>query len=365
MKTLKLSLCFLATFVFAVSMNAETWNCGEIDPDDPTSGFSVSVKASLETISGDSVLRIFGSGRMADFSYSLLETQEESTDIPWHNIAEGFKHVYVENGVEYVGKNAFRTMTGLQNIYISKTVRELGENFINDHFDGNIYCSATSADAIPDASGVHTSMAYMPEYFNLAHIYVAPDMVPIFVDMAWWRNFGDNISESLEAASVVTVPQDSLTDTKVTIFMEEIKEAVRYEVLVKSLDETDIHHFYTYDDPLTDKWVIEPIAASPMPRRLPALHRDTVSRTTETLQIDITNLQPATNYNYSITAYNISDEAVGQQSGVFKTPVKQETGIDEFVNEKMVIRFNLLGQPVDENYRGIIITNTGEKILLR
>lgn len=365
MKTIKLTLCF-AALIMAASVNAETWNCGEIDPDKPNSGYSASVKASLEkNVAGDSVLRIYGNGTMAAFQIIAMEAQD-ITDAPWDNIAAGIKHVYVENGVQNIGSYAFYTMTELQNIYISKSVRRLGERFINDDFDGNIFCSANSADAIPDASGVHTSMTYLPQYFNLAHIYVAPDMVPIFVNMAWWKNFGDNISESLAAASVVTVPQDSLTDSKAVIFVELVKNAERYEVLVKNEDETDVHHFYTYYDAVEDKWVIEQIAPKGLARRLPSLRRDTVSRTTEVLQIDITNLQASCNYSYEVTALDINYNVLGQQSGSFKTPARMETGInDQMVNEKMVNRFNLLGQPVDENYRGIIITNTGEKILLR
>ena len=343
---MKLTLCLLAAIAVATGINAETWNCGEIDPTTPSGEFSSTVKASLETISGDSVLRIYGNGSMAAFHQAIGYTEAQEpyvvTDAPWDNIAAGFKHVYVENGVQDIGDYAFYSMTQLQNIYISKSVTKIGEGFINDDFDGNIYCSATSADAIPDASGVHTSMAYLPQYFNLAHIYVAPNMAPIFATMTWWKDFGDNISESPLAAAVVTVPQDSLTDSKATILVELVKDADKYEVLVKNVDETDIHHFYTYYDPLTDKWVVEPIAAAPLPaRRLPVLRRDTVSRTTEVLQIDITNLQAACNYSYEVTALDIHGAVVGQQGGVFRTPAKQPTGVKDLINDEMIKGKNL------------------------
>lgn len=340
MKKMKLTLCLLAAIAVASSVHAETWNCGEIDPTEPTGAYSASVKASLETISGDSVLRIYGNGAMAPFHQGIGYTEAQEpyvvTDAPWDHIAAGIKHVYVENGVQIIGDYAFYTMTQLQNIYISKSVTKLGEGFINNDFNGNIYCSATNPDKLPNAEAVLVpGSTVMPNYFLNANVYVAPGMVPSFVVMTWWMNFDVSISESVAAASVVTVPQDSLTDSKVQILVEVVNGADKYEVLVKSDDETDIHHFYTYYDPVTDKWVIEPIAGAPIAaRRLPALRRDTVSRTTEVLQIDITNLQPATNYMYEVSALS-ADVVVSMQTGSFKTPAKQPTGFDEFVNEEM------------------------------
>jgi hypothetical protein len=183
----------------------------------------------------------------------------------------------------------------------------------------------------------------------------------------WWNNFS-NIEVSLEAAAVIVVPQDKITDSKAVILVEWLYDAERYKVKVESEDGTDIRHFFTSYDEVNDKWIITPIDPNPLARRLPAIRRDTVTRTTETLQIDITNLKAASSYSYEVTALNSADEPIAQQSGAFKTQAKQEPmGLEDVTNtgnkRKGNKCYNVLGQPIDNSYHGFIITEQGEKIL--
>ena len=379
MKTLKLAFCLLAT-LGATTCFADSWpwNCGFAVGGE----FSNSVMATIETTAnGDSLLRIYkgttgpvAGPRMADFQWVGGETETSIpvlTDAPWDTIAPTIKHVVVEHGVTRIGAYAFYSMTALETLTLSNTVASIGGNFLSDNFHGDIYCSATN---VPDASA-NVSDTGGPAYLSTARVFIPLGTTDAYILAAWWQDFGaDRLIESPQAASVVIVPKDSITDSRAVIIVEMVPTAEKYRVLVESDDATDIRNFDTYYDSVEDKWVIDPIAvngAGPgnIIRRMPAIRRDTVTRTTETLQIDITNLKPSSTYSYEVSALDASDRVVSQQSGSFKTPAKMPMGVDDFTKSEDKTQgtrsYNLLGQPVDESYRGIIITDTGQKLLRR
>ena len=68
------------------------------------------------------VLTIFGTGRMADYKYSITEDAR-----PWAAFANVIKEVKIEEGVTGIGDNAFRNLTALIKTNIPASINYLGD----------------------------------------------------------------------------------------------------------------------------------------------------------------------------------------------------------------------------------------------
>lgn len=385
MKTLNLTLCLLAALTISSKVNAETWACGPRDAADRTV-FHNSVLATIEVdpFTQDSILRIYQNKEIvipgesiAIASFDVLAFDVTGsiaqTDAPWESCAKNIDHVIVENGIERIGKYAFYTMTNLRSLTLPNTIDAIEEWILSDDF-------GQTNSPLTDIYYINISREWPPFTQNEEYNFQTRSNVILRVPNndalarynsadygVWWNNFS-NIEVSLEAAAVIVVPQDKITDSKAVILVEWLYDAERYKVKVESEDGTDIRHFFTSYDEVNDKWIITPIDPNPLARRLPAIRRDTVTRTTETLQIDITNLKAASSYSYEVTALNSADEPIAQQSGAFKTQAKQEPmGLEDVIKPEDKHKgnkcYNVLGQPIDNSYHGFIITEQGEKIL--
>ena len=366
MKKLKLSLSLVALTLAASSYAAITWDCGP-DPNN-NMAFTSDVKGTLENIAGEQVLRIYGSGKIADFNtYSSIEgtMTVQHTYSPWYEYERAIDRVIVESGVEYIGQNTFKFMDALKSVQISSTVNKIGKGAFNKNYSGAIYFSCTNPAELPDASETDNN-SVPAAYYQNAKVYVPIGMHDAYAALSWFEEFDDygNLVESLEAGAVVSVSLENADKNTVQFFVEVLDNVARYEIVIKDADGNVVRHYYAYYSVSESKWVLEPIALAPAPRRLPSLRRDEVTRTTEVLQIDITGLNGNAEYSFTISGYDETDQVVCEKSGAFQMPAYTGTAInDQMVNDPMVNRFNLLGQPVDETYRGIIITNTGKKIL--
>lgn len=332
MKTTKLTLCLLALLVTTSVSALQSWPCGGgTNPND--------VIAVAEFINGDSILRITGSGPMADYL-------EEATPVagpdyaPWHNDAGTFNIVIVESGITHVGDYAFHSLSSanFRKLILPGSLATIGQKFIPNDFAGEIYCSALNPPTV-----VYNYGEAPFEYFNLATVYVPKGSLEAYQNQTsevyaqWWNKFENHLQESLDVL-VVTTPQDSITDTKVTLHVEYLADATRYDLKLTNLSTMDVTNYeVTYDDKGDPKinQVFAPSNGAPA-RRKPILLRDTVRRSTESLQIDITNLAPETPYAYSVEAVNVSSTVIMSKEGTFKTaPLDMDTAIDEFTNEEM------------------------------
>ncbi len=393
MKKLHLFLVALLLLVTTSGYATTGWPrpCGIYDA--TTGQFASSVMADLETSSGDSVLRIYAGSpvaapRMGDFKSHLDVTSPipvYKTNSPWDDVAHTIHHVVIENGVLSVGNNAFYTMVNLESLTLPKSVASMGDTLFANNFgrvsDVYIYCSRTTPPTGVDYDGlVLVQPAFcLNEYIN---IYVPTEAaVTAYKASSYWKNVAGEPSGAIgiykiyaspQATSVVSVPQDSIYPDRATIRIELIgdDEAARqkhkYQITLQE-GGTIVRNFYViYKD---GKWKISNDGINAPQHRMPILHRDTVVRTTETMQIDITELKPNSSYNYSVKGRNEGGDIVMEKDGVFLTPAKSGTDvvlIEANAREAGTVRYyNLLGQPVDETYRGIIVTDKGEKILLQ
>ncbi len=368
MKQFKRSLILVALTI-ATSSYAITWDCG-LDPTN-NMAYTPDVKATLENISGESVLRIHGSGSIANFNtYSSLGTgsmTELHTYAPWDEYVHSINRVIVESGVDYIGQNTFKYMDDLRTVEISKSVKAIGKGAFNKYFSGSIYFSCTKPEDIPDVSEVDNNPV-PPAYYQDARVYVPKGMHDAFAEIPWFLDFDrhGNLLESIEAGAVVSVSEESADKNTVLISIEIVENVQRFEILVKDAKGNEVRHYYAYYSNSESKWVIEPIGSEAAAHRIPAIHRDGISATDAMLQLDITELQ-ASAYTFTITGYDDSNEIIFEREGQFNLSGEESTAIDTHestADDAQYTRcYNVLGQQVDEYYRGIIITETGRKLL--
>ena len=334
-----LYLAVVSMFVMATNVQADLgpWKCGAEggNPWDPN--YSDAVMAQIEVINGDSTLRIYpGDPLQTPYMRNFGEMMSAvgKTDAPWDDEAAHIHTVVIEEGVASVGMRACYSMSNLERLYIPRSVEEIGADILFYDFNKalSIYC--TGDTAIRVLSGGNYSPTSIRPYHHSAKVYV-PHLEAYNSmrdetrsDIVWWYNF-DNVLITDIVVPKPAVDQATASDTKVSIKVplfgdtDPERNLVRYKVQINNvIDPTDRHDFNVQFSVTADKWVIINTndAGGNAPRRLPSLKRDTVSRTTESLQIDITNLQPSSSYNYDVIATNSMDEQVGQVSGAFHTP---------------------------------------------
>ena len=320
------------------------------------------------------VLRIHGSGATKNY-----EDGGGTNPVPWIHWAIYIQKVVVESGVTGIGTNFFRDLT-----YSDGTDAEVRPNFPislpssltffsssarPDKYAGNLYCHATTP---PQSDWVEVNPR--PDYFNYATVYVPDAYVDVYSSQTlykgadFWQNFAmDRMIKSNDMVAPV-VPQDLVYNTGASIRFDIVQEATKYYVTIEFENTLFRKLLITSDG--TGGWSLTDITdASPLPGRrfLPVLRRDTVKGTVETLQIDITGLGSGKSYNFTVTATKEDNTEVSKRSGCFTTTTEKETptGIDEIVADEQIIDnryYNILGQPVAPDYRGIIIHN-GKKIL--
>lgn len=380
----KLQLSLMALFVTAVTMNAQlVWNCGQpatTGGTDYTS--SVQAKRGYDSNTGKFFLHIYGSGYMADF-----EASGSKTTAPWDTcatcgFASGIDSVIIENGVYSIGKYAFKSFFNMTSLVLPNSMLEIHENALYPYWGtpsttttgigGHMYCSALTAPTCTISTA--TSPPTYPQHV-LLHLPNAEAVTAYSGQSPIWSDFAQNghIIADNAAASVVVLPKDSIFATRVVIKFELVgaNEADKlkhtYKLTIANKDDaTDKREINVKYDAVDSKWVIA--NGMPLPaHRMPVLKKDTVVRSTESLQIDITNLKPNSSYNYSVTGFNGGGDVVLERTGDFLTPQKTSTDMVVIeVSEREGVRtryYNLLGQPVDESYRGIIVTDKGEKLL--
>lgn len=74
-------------------------------------------------ISEDGTLTISGTGKMADYTY---DNNNDSSDCPWQPVRYAIQKVVIENGVTYIGSNAFAYNINVTSIAIPRSVTSIG-----------------------------------------------------------------------------------------------------------------------------------------------------------------------------------------------------------------------------------------------
>ena len=75
------------------------------------------------TLNQEGVLTISGTGRMDDYL---------ATDLPWQSFTEQITSVVIEDGVEYIGREAFRDCTQISSITAGDSLQGVGMDAFND-----------------------------------------------------------------------------------------------------------------------------------------------------------------------------------------------------------------------------------------
>lgn len=72
--------------------------------------------------SGDGTLVISGAGRIDDY--------ENISQTPWYTYRDGIVNLKIENGIEYIGNNAFASLTNLENVSCADSVKATGKDIL-------------------------------------------------------------------------------------------------------------------------------------------------------------------------------------------------------------------------------------------
>lgn len=348
---------YLSILALAIAGNVQAdlgpWNCGSDALSSWANPFTSGVMATVEIVDGDTTLRIYagdpGKAHYMAYFGALLDdvTQEPTgrTDAPWDDIAENISTVVIEEGVQSIGMRAFYSIKNIKQIYIPGSIEEVGPDIF--HYDFNksfsIYCNGDTAIRV--RSGGQYSPNYPRPYHQSATLYVKnASALASFsdankTDTKWWSNFENKVVTGINIPrSCVTQTIDDQTKATLNVSLygatDSEKKQISYKVVVTNIiDPTDERRFTVKYSASAKKWEIQKENPSSKIRRMPIQLRDTVRGTTESLQIDITNLQANATYGYSITATDALDMVVGRQEGAFLTSKRVATDIEETASD--------------------------------
>ena len=340
---MKKQILLIAAVAFAAQVLAADlgpWNIGYTNPTD--------VVASIEINDNDTTLRVTANPESTthDMKLFYITSTEGSTatgtTAPWEDIASQIHVVVIDSGVTSIGDNAFYSMRNLKKLYIAASVDEVSgkmfhRSYVYNHID--MYCYRDTAAQVvnedPDFVGSKRP------YHDSTTVYVpSKEAVSKYQgdasQVTWWSLFSDYRGKTQPAPESALVA-DSIKPDKVSIVFplygatDAEKKSITYNVKVTNLtDPTDEHNFKVKFNNAGNKWeILTSAAPAGKIRRMPIIMRDTVSGTTETMQIDITNLKSNSSYSYSVTGVNTLGNPVTQKEGAFLTPAKKATDIEE------------------------------------
>ena len=323
------------------------------------------------------VLRFEGQGKIKDFDQIDPTTATGGTYVDWKDWSVFINEVVFESGITYIGTNLLRDIYGAMDDYqrpafpitLPATLETFSYTFLPDEYAGEIYSPKPTPPQVSDWVAGTT----LPDYIFNAYGFV-PNVnvdvyssVTLYLEDDFWHNFTVDRVNALDMITPV-VPQDLIYDNQATIIFDAIANAADYLITITGENFQRVLRVYLDAD---NQWRFDdetPANTGGKPRRyLPIIRRDTVKGTVETAQIDITDLPAGQQLNYTIQARNESKVTISQKSGSFTTTKDKgvPTGVDEIVADEQIIDnryYNILGQPVEPDYRGIIIHN-GKKIL--
>lgn len=321
-----------------------------------------SVIATAEFENDTATLRFRGAGAVDGYGYTTVGPDEDKDTVPWYDLAPYIEKVIVENGITSLGEYLLRDLSPYCKIFLPQSLESFCASSLPANFSSNLTVRAN----IPPTVTVDLVSAVD---FSSANLFVPVGRRETYFGATpWWSQF-TNIIEK-EQMVVVVPPVDSY-NTQVTLVCEVVSNADKY--FLKIWDKNDpsiiLFAYEVHYDVSEQKWTMSKILITGGPSNKPGLRRDTVRGTTETMQIDITGLSAGKEYGYSIAAMSGSTE-LSKISGKFSTPSNKPTDIgntDRFADQtqKTALRYNILGLPVDENYRGVIIEGNRKILQLR
>lgn len=376
---------FQALYPDATFISHLEFACGKTADDNVTAHLDLAQEVAEEVdvyghkttiILNKMVLRFHGQGKIKDFD-QIDPTVGGGTYVDWKDWSSFINEVIFEAGITHIGTNLLRDISGAMDDYqrpafeiiLPATLETFSYTFLPDDYAGEIY----SPRPIPPQVSDWVAGTTLPDYILNAYVYV-PDVyvdvdksVTLYLLDDFWKNFTVDRVNALDMIAPV-VPQDLIYDNQATIIFDAIANAADYLITITGENFQRVLRVYLDAD---NQWRFDdetPANTGGKPRRyLPIIRRDTVKGTVETAQIDITDLPAGKQLNYTIQARNESKVTISQKSGSFTTTKDKgvPTGIDEIVADEQIFDnryYNILGQPVAPDYRGIIIHN-GKKIL--
>jgi len=334
--------------------DVRTWIEFDCTPDN--SNTANNMHAILELGNNDILqLRFHGIGEVASYGPNFVEgaTVPPIVDtVPWWDVVNKIDNVLVEQGVTSLGKYLFADMNVNVLFQFPNTLREIYASVFPQNHIGEVHCSSVNPPTVIEDIIVSTSF----------YLSVPVGSGSRYTSNSWWGSHMSptGIDESDEIT--IIIPTETIYNTKVTLVCEVVPNADKYLVKVWNSNTSTLLYdlVVTWDD-INNKWSMQSqtvVTPAGTPRKLPILHRDTVRGTTETMQIDITSLTPSTNYNYSVTAMS-GTTVVSEKSGRFSTPNNKPAGLEQTIRTDGQpidgIRYSILGLPVDESYKGIVV----------
>mgnify|MGYP002620926691 CR=1 FL=1 len=183
----RLTIALLALLSISATAWAQTWTSG---------GCNVKLEGTTLTVSKSAS----GNGRMADYNYYY--------ERGWNNNASSVKNLVIEEGVVYLGKNAFGKFTSITEVTIPSSVTSLGENALQQ-------CWALKTVTVKAASCTLGNNAFF-DNGEMKQIYVPRDKVTDYKNADGWRAY-QGIILAAPAAPGEVVINDAKTEAEFTM----------------------------------------------------------------------------------------------------------------------------------------------------
>ena len=191
----KLTIALLALLSISATAWAQTWTSG---------GCNVKLEGTTLTVSKSAS----GNGRMADYNYYY--------DRGWNDNASSVKNLVIEEGVVYLGKNAFGKFTGITEVNIPSSVTGIGVGTFQQ-------CWALKTVTIKAASCTLGNDAFFDNE-EMTQIYVPRDKVTDYKNADGWSAYqgiilaapaapGEVVINDAKTEATFKMPQNDVTVT--------------------------------------------------------------------------------------------------------------------------------------------------------
>lgn len=224
-KTLLGTLAVLFTFLILISLFADMVPTALPVSDTAEETQSLLTHGEInETIQWnlqEGVLTVSGTGAMPDFSYE--------NPSPWEDQADAITSVVVEDGITYIGSNAFKYLSNLTHVAMEDSVSEIGNeafydctNLENVHLSNNLAnirahaffgCESLRELEIPSSVTIIESYAFkgtsltalqLSDQCRFSYLSFPPDMT-VADGRPAAGSLGDNITWELNASGHLTI----------------------------------------------------------------------------------------------------------------------------------------------------------------